>query len=130
MKRFRGIILIASAVIAVALPLTELGFLAMHLFLPLLLGVVLAWFFTDKTLAARSVLLCSVVVGIALARICWIAMVLDGGNWRFDGEWDLVIMSVVFQVFFAAIAFTGITMWLKSWHGKIRETVEVHENLR
>jgi hypothetical protein len=116
MKKFRGIILTTTAVLAVALPLTELGFLAMHLFLPVVLGLIVAWLFMDKSMTTRSALLLSVVGGVALFRICWMAMVLDGGNWSFDGEWNLVVISVIFQLSSAAIAFSGTTMWLKRRH--------------
>jgi len=108
MKRYRVLILAVIAGLALALPFSELGALGIHLVAPMLLGVFVTWLFGDVSVLARAVLLVGVTGGVALTRICWQAVVLEG-NWRFDGEWGLEAMSVVFQLFFATGAF--IATW-------------------
>ncbi len=106
MKKYRGTILFSAAALAVALPLTEIGFLGMQTLLPATMGAIVGWCFTDKSLITRSVLLFGVVLGVALARLCWIVMLLDGGDWRLDGEWNLEVMSIMFQLFFAVVGYS------------------------
>jgi hypothetical protein len=116
MNRFRVIILAATAGLALVLPWSEFGALGIQLVAPALLGVLVTWLFADRSILARSVLLLSLVLGVALARICWQAIVRDGGDWSFDGERSLVAMTVVFQLFFAAIAFVGTWFALQRRH--------------
>ena len=116
MKGFRVIILTVTAGIALALPWSELGALSIQLIAPILLGVFVASLFTDRSILARSIFLLSLVGGVAIARICWEAVVLNGGDWSFDGEWDLVSMSVAFQLLFASIAFSGTWLALARRH--------------
>jgi hypothetical protein len=116
MKGFRVIILAAIAGLALLLPWSEFGALGIQLVAPALLGILVAGMFADRSVLARSVLLLSLVLGVALARICWEAIVQDGGDWSFDGERSLVAMTVVFQLFFAAIAFIGTWLVLQKRH--------------
>ena len=116
MKRFRVIILATIAGLALSLPWSELGALGIQLIAPALLGVLVTWLFADWSVRARAVLLFGVVGGVALARLCWQVVVLEGGNWRFDGERSLVAMTVVFQLFFAAIAFVATWLILRRRH--------------
>jgi hypothetical protein len=107
MKRFRVIIMAATAGIALALPWSEPGALGIQILAPILLGIFTTWFYAEWSVRARAILLLSVVGGVALSRICWEAVVLDGGDWSFDGERTLVAVSVVIQFVFAAVAFIG-----------------------
>jgi hypothetical protein len=58
----------------------------------------------------------SLIVGVALTRICWEAAVLDGGDWTFDGERGLVAMTVAIQLFVAAGAFIATWFALQRRH--------------
>ncbi len=106
----------AIAGLALLLPWSELGALGIHLIAPALFGIFVASLFAEWSVRSRAILLFSIVAGVALARICWEAIVLDGGDWSFDGERSLVVMTVVFQLFFAAIAFVGTWFALHRRH--------------
>ena len=116
MKRFRVIILAATAGLALLLPWSDFGAFGIQMIGPALLAVLVTWLFSDRSIFVRSVLLLSLVLGVALARICWYAIVKNGGDWSFDGERGLVAMTVVFQLVNAAIAFVGIRFVLRRRH--------------
>lgn len=116
MKRFRVIILAVTAGLALVLPWSEFGALGIQFIAPACLGIFVAWLFADRSILARSVLLLSMVGVVALARICWEAVVLDGGDWSFDGERRMVVMTIAFQLFFASVAFVGTWFALQRRH--------------
>lgn len=106
----------AIAGVALILPWSGHGTLGIQLLAPALLSVSVAWLFTDLSLRVRAALLGGLVLAIASIRICWEAIVLDGGDWSFDGERSLVAMSVAIQFFFAAIAFVSTWFVLQRRH--------------
>ena len=107
MRTSRILIVALVAVMALILPFSETGTIGIHLIAPAALGAIVAQLFSERSILVRTLILYLWVIGVAVVRISWDAMVLNNGDWRFDGEIDLVLMSVVIQSIVAALAFVG-----------------------
>jgi hypothetical protein len=103
---FRALVLTALGAVAILLPLSGIGAFAVQAVVPGLLGWLVFRPFPERSIGLRCWLLASLVGGVSTGRLCWEAA-LNGWDFSFDGEWDLVLAFVGLQFIFATFGFVA-----------------------
>jgi len=107
MKRpkIRPIILILISIAALLLPGPHYESVISMYIIPLLLGASVAFTLSDRHIALRLGLVVGIAALVALTRLIWGAIVLDGGDFSFDEEIDLVIVGIILEIFASFVGF-------------------------
>jgi hypothetical protein len=98
-------ILAVISLAALALPGPHYETIVCMYIIPFLLGATVAALLSDRSLVLRLGLVSAIVTSIAVARLIWGAVALDGGDFSFDGEVGLVVIGVVLELFVSLIGF-------------------------
>jgi hypothetical protein len=119
-RRFRVGILAGTCGVALLLPWSNLGILASIYVVPFVLGVLIGLLFADRRLLFRIGIVLGITAMVAVARLFWEAIVLDGGDFSFDGERDLVVTGIILQFVIAVVGL--FVVWvIRAWRASLHD---------